>query len=161
MKQSKGFSLIELIMVITITGFIIAGVNVALTNTVYQYQQGIAISKLSTKANLAMAIMLKDIGNATTIQTLNNSQIKFDNSDEDSVTYQYQSNQQSIRRKQDGYNNNDFMLNLTAFSLSYTDKNLATTNLKNDVRVVTITMTLTEDGLNYSLIGNTEIKANL
>lgn len=161
MKQSKGFSLIELIMVITITGFIIAGVNVALTNTVYQYQQGIAISKLSTKANLAMAILLKDIGNATTIQTLNNSQIKFDNSDEDSVTYQYQSNQQSIRRNQDGYSNKDFMLNLTAFSLSYTDKNLATTNQKNDVRVVTITMTLTEDGLNYSLIGNTEIKANL
>lgn len=157
--KAKGFTLIELVLVITIVGVISMAAANSLSGLTRNYETGKAISELATLANIAMDNLRRDIGNAKSFSQLSSSQIKFNNQSDNSVTYQYRSSQQDIRRSETSLGTKTFATNISSLAFSYADKDFATTSQSDELRVVTIELTLSQNALSYSLIANAEIRA--
>jgi Tfp pilus assembly protein PilE len=161
MRAQRGATLIELITVVTITGILSMSIGGILRQLVTNYKMSTEINALSTKANLSMDILRKDLSNAKSISQTQSTRVSFTNQDDNTVTYRCRSSQQDITRQESGgLGTKTFAANISACSFSYFDENLATTSDGDLVRIISISLTQVEGDYQYSLITNVDIKAN-
>jgi prepilin-type N-terminal cleavage/methylation domain-containing protein len=150
MKINKGFTLIELIMVIVITAIIAAIAGSALYQGFKSYITAEAITPLTNKGSAALSQLNVDLSNAVSFTTIGAQSLVFVNTSGETITYAYSSN--TLTRQVNAGSANTVTDQLTSLTFTYYTSGLATTATPSAVRLVVIQMTIT--GSSISLINS-------
>jgi prepilin-type N-terminal cleavage/methylation domain-containing protein len=152
MEANKGFTLIELIMVVVITAIIAAISGMVLVNGVRSYGVGEAVTPLANKGSAALTQMTVDLNAAVQFTTVNLQDLVFVDINGDTITYDYTGN--TLTRKLNSGAAYVVTDQLTGFSLNFYTSAYGTTSTPSAVRIVTIQMTLTGANSTLSLINS-------
>lgn len=111
-KQQRGFSLIELMVVVVILGIIVLGLVTFFTGGAKSWVAGQSQLEAQRNARQAMDRMVREIREASKITISNDTKIVFDTPWETSITYELLIN--TINR-----NNNPLINNVSNFDFDY------------------------------------------
>lgn len=157
MRYSKGFTLIELIIVITIIGIIAGAVGFILLGSIDAWTFKFNRNDLLWDARLSMNRMsreIREIRDLTSVTTATSSQFRFINVDDVDITYSLSST--DLNRTEDG-TSNVLAENVSGLTFTYYDSSGATISSPNvspsetDIRRVRINLTLTKNSENFYL----------
>lgn len=157
--RRNGFTLIEMVVVITITSVLAGFIGSALRYTTLNYQTGSAINRLATKANIALNNLTREIKSAHELTAISGNSISFVNQSGQSISYQLQS--QSLMRQEDGGSFYPMTNEVNTLTFTYYDNTGSTTATASSVVFFTCQLGLSDDVHSYSLITATEIRAQL
>lgn len=157
MESSKGFTLIELVIVITIIGIIAVVVGFILLSTVDAWTFKFNRSDLLWDGRLSMNRMvreIREIKNTTSVTTAGSSQFRFTNIDNVDITYGLGG--ADLNRTADG-TTNVLAENVSSLIFTYYDSSGGTITTPivspgaTNIRRVRINLTLTKNGENVYL----------
>lgn len=148
MRTTKGFTLIELIIVMVITGIIVSMASVFLISGFKNYFTGVRVSGLNTQATLAMARMIKELQQAVSFSTINATNVTFNTSGGSNISYSWSS--PTLTRT--GIAAQTLSDQVTTFALTYYQSNFTATATPTAVRAITISMTLNNGNENIPII---------
>lgn len=147
MKQQRGFSLFELVMVILIMGVI----SVVVGKTLYQAAQTFMVQKNISETDwqgfIALERLTTDIHNirsASSIATITSTQFSFVDADGSTVTYSKSGN--SLLRS-----GQTLATGISGLTFSYFNNTGASTSTADQVRYVNISLILNQGTMNSSL----------
>lgn len=151
MKRWRGFTLIELIIVIVLTMIITGTVMRYIQAGFSGYFTSVALSELSNRASIAMIRMENELRTATSLGSpLSSSQVSFIRADGTSVTYTYNTSNSTLTRAENGGTAYILLQNVSQTTLGssnavfyYYDSNGNTTATSTAVKAITISFTLT------------------
>ncbi|AUH71955.1 type II secretion system protein [Legionella sainthelensi] len=138
MRTIKGFTLIEMIIVMLVTGIVVAGVSLMLSAGFTNYFTGVKVTALTTQATLAMARMTKELQEASSFSAINATNVTFTTTDGATISYSWS----SPILKRTGISAQTLSDQVTDFSLSYYQSDFTATTTLKAVRAVTINITL-------------------
>ncbi|KTD50720.1 Tfp pilus assembly protein PilW [Legionella quateirensis] len=142
MRTIKGFTLIEMIMVMVLSGIIFAIASVMLNAGFTSYFTGINVTGLNNQAALVMARMTKELEQAVSFSVINSSNVSFTTSNGESITYTWVSPGPTLTRT--GISSQPLSDVVTGFALTYYQSDFNSTSTLALVRAITINMTLRE-----------------
>lgn len=148
MRTIKGFTLIEMVVVMVITGIVTAIAATMISAGFTSYFTGVNVTALNNQATIAMLRMSKELKQATGFSAINATNTTFTTTAGSTITYNW-SNPNLIRT---GASAQTLSNQMTSFSLAYYQANFSVTAIPTDVRAVTITMTLGNGNETVSLI---------
>jgi len=147
MIKNKGFSLIELIMVIVITA-IVFGIPAIILQTGFDaYAKGKALTAISNQAAMAMLRINKDLENTTSLITINPTTLSLVYADGGVITYSLSG---STLNRTDSIGTYPLTEQVSALSFTYFSSTFAATATPSAVRLVTISLTLQQTNPNQS-----------
>lgn len=153
----KGFTLIELVIVITIIGIISGVVGYILLGTVQGWTFKASRNDLLWDGRLAMNRMvreIREIKDSTSVTTADSSQFKFIDMHDTDITYSINS---TILNRTEGGTSNKIAENVSAIVFTYYSSSGSTITtplvapLSTDIRRIKIDLTLTKGGENVYL----------
>lgn len=156
MRTTKGFTIIEMLIVMVITGIILAICATMISSGFTSYFSSVQVTTLNTQANLVMARMSKELQEASSFAAINATNTTFTTTGGSTITYSW-SNPTLTRT---GTGTQTLSNHVTSFSLSYFQSNFSTTATLTAVRAVTISMTLSNGNESIPLI-NTVFLSNM
>lgn len=148
MRTIKGFTLIEMVIVMLILGIVMSAASLMLSAGFTNYFTGVNVTQLSNQATLAMSRITKELQQANSFSAINATNITFTTSGGSIITYSW-SNPILTRT---GAAARTMSNQVTNFSLSYYQSNFTTTSSLTAVRAITINMTLSNGKENIPLI---------
>lgn len=155
-KPSKGFSLIEMIVVMVVTALVFfIGSNI-ITTAFKNYFIAVSATNLSTQANLAMMRMSQELQQASSFSSIGSSSVSFTTFGGSSISYSYSGTTLS----RTGSSTQTLATSVSSFSLSYYQSNFTTTSMGSLVKAVTISLTLNSGTESVGLI-NTVFLPNM
>ena len=152
MGHSKGFTLIELIIVIVIVAIIAGAVSFVMLGAIDAWTFKFNRSDLLWDARLAMNRMtreIREVKNRAKVTTADSSEFRFENINNLDITYDL--NGTDLERTEDG-TSNVLAEDVSALSFTYFDADGATITTPDvapgatDIRRVRINLTLTKNG---------------
>jgi len=152
MKQLRGFTLIEIIIVITISGIIAGIIGTLLRAGVDNYTTSSQLHELTLDANIALERLNKELVRAIEFKQVSSQRVSFVNYDGDTMTFSL--NKKTLQMQKNNGRKAQLSTNVKAFNLSYADSSLATTTNKSQINLITLELTLTNATQDYSLISN-------
>jgi prepilin-type N-terminal cleavage/methylation domain-containing protein len=156
MKTHKGFSLVELIVVIVLVGIIAGVLSYLLSKGFTSYYFAQSTYNQVESANIAINRMAKELKRGILITQATSTQVTFTNYDGNSIRYALSGN--LLRRRLNTGSNFTILNNVTAFSLSYTDNNFNTTASAASASIVTISLTVEENNISYQLMTTVSLR---
>ena len=138
MRTISGFTLIEMIMVMVISGIIFSMASILLTEGFKSYFTGVNVTSLNNQAVIAMARMTKELQQAVSFTTINGTNVTFTTSGGSTISYSWVS--PTLTRT--GATAQTLSNQVTSFALTYYQSNFTSTATLIAVRAVTINMTL-------------------
>lgn len=138
MRTTKGFTLIEMVIVLVITGIVVTLAASLLRVGFSNYMTAVNTTTLGTQATLAMERLSEELQKAVSFTAINNTNISFTTVDGATITYSW-ANPILTRTGNSAQIVNN---RVTSFSLAYYQSTFNTTATLADVRAVTISMTL-------------------
>jgi prepilin-type N-terminal cleavage/methylation domain-containing protein len=160
MRTIKGFTLIEMLIVMMITGIVMSAVSLMLKTGFTNYFTGVQISTLSNQATMAMARMVKELQQTSSFSTISATNMTFSTTGGSTITYSW-SNPILTRTGTSAQTLAQTLSNqVTNFSLAYYQANFTATTTLTAVRAVTITMTLSNGNESIPII-NTVFLSNM
>lgn len=147
MKLSKGFTLIELIIVIVFAGIITAITSQMIAQGFNSYLNSKNLIEANWEGRLALGRMTRDIHevrSAADISTASASQFVFVNRAGTSITYSL-SGTNLLRNSQ------TLASGVQSLAFTYYTQNGATTSTASAIRYVLITLNITQNNTNFSL----------
>ncbi len=149
MRAIRGFTLIEMVVVMIIMGLVSTGAAMFLRAGFAGYFSAVQSTTLSTQANLAMARISKELQQADAFSVINTTGVTFSTTGGATISY----NWSSPNLTRTGATTPQALSNaVTAFSLSYYQSNFSMTDEVSAVRAITISMTLNNGSETLSLI---------
>jgi prepilin-type N-terminal cleavage/methylation domain-containing protein len=148
MRTIKGFSLIEMVIVLAITAVVVTLAAVIYRAGFTNYTTAVNATKLSTQATLAMDRLSKELKKAISFTAMNNTNVSFATVDGSSLSYSWTS--PTLTRT--GSSAQTVNNKVTDFSLSYYQANFNTAITLTSVQAITITMTLSNGSERVPLI---------
>lgn len=156
MQTTKGFTLIEMIMVIVITGIITSIVSMFLYAGFQSYFTGVAVTGLVNEASTSMTRVSKELQRAINFTNIGSTSVSFTMGNGTSVTYSLSgTNLNRVATSTQPLSNH-----VSAFSLNYYDSNYAITAVLANVRAITLTLILA-DGVETIPLINTVYLRNM
>ncbi|CAL7964102.1 conserved hypothetical protein [Gammaproteobacteria bacterium] len=142
MKKVKlhGFTLIELIIVLAISGIIVASSSELLLKAVKGYMTGKNVISASWQANLVIERMTRDLHEASSVISATNSQLIVKDIHGDMINYKVDSKQ--LLRNVNGLADNVLADKVKDITFIYYDASGVITNDTNAIRYVGIKLTL-------------------
>lgn len=156
MRTIKGFTLIEMIIVMVVTGVVVVAVSLMLSAGFTNYFTGVKVTTLTTQATLAMTRITKELQEASRFSVINATNMTFTTTDGSIISYSWSS--PVLTRI--GASAQILSDQVTSFSLTYYQSNFTATTTLNVVRAVTINMTLS-NGSEIVPIINTVFLSNM
>jgi prepilin-type N-terminal cleavage/methylation domain-containing protein len=147
-KKHQGFTLIEMVIVMIITGIITAASSIMLSAGFKNYFVAISTTGLNTRAGIAMMRMSKELQQAASISNMTATSVTFTTTGGSTITYSWSS--PTITRT--GVSSQTLNNEVTAFSLSYYQANFTTTATASAVRAITINATFSNTTATLPLI---------
>ena len=160
MKIIKGFSLIELVIVIVLITIVATASATFLTQGLKNYTSGEPIIPLAGKTNLAVDNLMRELLSAGSISTIGTTTLVFINELGETITIGL-SGTTLQRTSSSGGGIQTLCTNVTALTFAHFDSAFATTAIAANVSFVTIAITVTDRGIPYSLIAGTLIRRKL
>lgn len=146
-KSTRGFTLIELIIVITLSGILMAVVTTILATGFSAYMTGKNILDADAQGRLGIERMVRDIrtiSSPTSIATASSSQLVFTDFGGTSITYQLSGT--TLQR-----NSNALADGVQSLTFNYYDKDGNTTATTSLIRYIAISLNVTQGNTNYTL----------
>lgn len=156
MRTIKGFTLIELVIVMVITGIVVVIAASIFSSAFTNYFTAANATALSNQATIAMARMSKELQQANSFTAATATSMTFTTTTGSTIAYSWSS--PVITRT--GSTAQTLSNQVTSFSLSYYQANFSTTATLNLVRAVTISMTLSNGQESVPMI-NTIFLSNM
>ncbi|WP_454782894.1 PulJ/GspJ family protein [Legionella sp. WA2022007384] len=156
MRTTKGFTLIEMLIVMIITGVVLSAVSLMLSAGFTNYFTGVKVTALTNQATMAMARMTKELQQANRFSTINPTNMTFTTTDGSTISYSW-SSPILLRTGASAQTLNN---QVTRFSLTYYQSNFTLTTTLTAVRAVTIDMTLSNGNESVPMI-NTVYLSNM
>lgn len=156
MRTIKGFTLIEMIIVMVITGIIVVIAASIFRSGFTNYFAAVNATALSNQATYAMARMSKELQQAKSFTAATATNMTFTTTNGSTISYSW-SNPVITRT---GSTAQTLSNQVTSFSLSYYQSDFSATATLNLVRAVTISMTLSNGNERIPLI-NTVFLSNM
>lgn len=141
MITSRGFSIIELIMVIVITSIIASVGGFVIFQGVKSYTTAEAATPIANKGSAALSQLTIDLNNAVSFTSVGTQGMTFTNTSGETIVYAYSAN--TLTRQVNGGTARTVTDQLTALNFTYYTTALASTTIPASVRLVIIQMTLT------------------
>lgn len=148
MQTIKGFTLIEMIVVMLITSIVVVFAATLMRTSFSGYFIAVNDTKLSTQATLTMSKISRELQNAISFSAINSTNVSFSTMDGSNVTYSW-TNPTLTRTGSSAQILNN---NITNFSLSYYRSDFTATSTLTLVKAITITMTVGNGNESVSLI---------
>jgi prepilin-type N-terminal cleavage/methylation domain-containing protein len=148
MRTIKGFTLIEMIIVMLITGVIVSSAAMMLSAGFTNYFTGVKVTALSNQATLAMTRMSEELQQASSFSAINASNVTFTTTGGSTISY----NWSTPILTRTGTSAQPLSNQVSSFSLSYYQSNFSTTATLTAVQAVTISMTLSNGNETVPLI---------
>jgi len=159
MKANKGFSLIELIVVILVL-VIVAGAAVTfLQQGTTAYLRGKPTAMVAEKTNLAVDNLMREIESAESVTTIGTTGLTFVNQDGEVIVIDLSGT--TLRRNVNAGGVQTLCTNVTALTFAYFTTGFATTAVAANVSFLTMTVTVTQDNVPYSMMAATVIRKKL
>jgi len=149
--NQNGFTLIEMIVVITLTAILVSAGSMIFGNIMSNYVNSQRINNLSIEAEQSIILFSKELRAAQKITSGTNAAITFVNSSGTSVSYDLSGT--NFRRNLKTVNNL-----LSSMTIQYFDTNLAQLSMPlitDNVRLVTISLSFNQNINNMNLIQTT------
>lgn len=147
----KGFTLVELIVVITITAIVSSIIALILNSSLRDYVKASELTNITIEANLAMNRLASELSEAASFSVINTTNISFTKTNNDTVTYQVSGNE--LQRRENGGTFYPLSNHLSNLSLRYYNNSLSTAGVTaNNLQLATISLTLTEGDNQIQLI---------
>ena len=150
LKILKGFTLIELVVVLMITAFLSVTVGYTLTTGFNNYFSGKSLSGLNTTASIALFRLRRDLESAVAMTTLGGTQINFTLYNNNAV--QYRLNGTQLLRQENGGGEYPLAERVDNLAFSYFDASGAETSSLASVRLIQIALGLSEVDNHFNLI---------
>ena len=156
MRTTKGFTLIEMIIVMVITGIIVSMASVFLISGYKSYISGENATTLNNQATLAMARMVKELQQAVSFTAINATNVSFTTSEGSNISYSWTN--PTLTRT--GIAAQPLNTHMTSFALTYYQSNFTTTATLTAVTAITISMIIS-NGIETIPIINTIFLNNM
>jgi prepilin-type N-terminal cleavage/methylation domain-containing protein len=147
-SRIKGFTLIEMIVVMVITGIVTAISATMISASFNSYFTGVNVTTLNNQASIAMLRISKELQQATKFTAINATNTTFTTTGGSTITYSWTTPTLTRTGTSAQAVNNQ----VTSFALTYYQSSFATTASLTLVRAVTISMTLSNQNDSVSLI---------
>ena len=121
-KNQYGFTIIEMIIVITITSILASIGAMIFSNAMNSYFTAQRLNGLSIEAEQAMQLVSRELRSAQSISDAKTNTITFNNNNASSINYNLSAT--NLRRSLDGGTNYNITTHLTSFTILYFDNNL-------------------------------------
>ena len=151
LKSSQGFTLIEMIMVIVILGIIIGMSSSLLTQGLNTFSTGENIVNANWQGEIAMERMSRDIlliRSPADVTTIASNNLAFTDISNNTISYSLSGT--SLNLTENG-NTSILADGVQSLTFSYFDKNGASTATTTLVRLIRISINITQNNANYTL----------
>jgi prepilin-type N-terminal cleavage/methylation domain-containing protein len=156
MKTLKGFSLIETIVAIAITG-ILAGIIAGLLSRGFSnYFLAQSLNQDTTVNQIALTRISKELKKAIAFNQALASNVSFTTYDDDIIEYSITSN--TLYRRQNGGTLYPLLTATSALSFSYANSSFNPTAILNQIRLINISITSSVSGNNFVVLTSTYVR---
>ena len=160
MKHTRGFTLIEFVIVITLIGILSAIASLILNQHFKGYFASKDLMALEIKTNIATNNLIRELKSAENLIAFGTTTLTFVNQQGQTVVIDL--NGTTLRRQENSGSFQTLCDQVTGVAFATFDAAFASTTVANDVRFVTMNITTTSDqGLPYSLMTGTVLRARL
>jgi len=159
MRITRGFTIIELIIVIVLVGFLSTIAAQMISSNFSAYFEGKTITNLTNKTNIAADNLMRELKSAQSVSAIATTGLTFVNQSGNTIVVALSGT--NLTRSVNGATAEPLCDEVTSLTLSYFDQNFAATITPASVSFVTVNMTTTENGLPYKLIAGTVLRALL
>lgn len=143
-KPSRGFTLIEMIVVITVTSIVIGSAAMIFSHGSSGYFTAQQLNGLSIEAEQAVNQLSKELRMARSITATSSSQLSFVNQTGNSIIYSL--NGTNLLRSQDGGSTTNLSSNHTSsFTVSYFDASLASSTTPSEVKLINVVISFADN----------------
>ena len=155
MKQNKGFTLVELIIVIVIVGIISGFGALALEMAAKSINKNKELLEITWQSQIVFQRLERELREAKAILDSSNlRQIRFKVTNNRVIRYRYRTNQNrlDLQRRYERNNGNAIenwtalAKNISDLRFTYYDENFNTTSTESNAKCVTVSATFTKDG---------------
>lgn len=151
-KSQTGYTLIEVIVVMIITGIIAAILGQVLQKGFDHYFYGKTLSELSAKGNLALTMMNRELASAYSITAASNTSITFVDINGNTIVYAYDNGVLTRKQNSDSAYAILNQIGSSGFTFARFDASGATTTTAANIRLVQANLTMQNDKETYRLI---------
>lgn len=152
----KGFTLIELIIVIVLIGILSGISSLMLTQFFKSYQTGKRLNNLAIQTNIEINNLMREIKNAESVSIIGNTTMTFINHNGETVAIDL--NGTNLRRNVNSSGAQIVCDKVSSLSFGFFDQAFNTTAVATNVRFVTINIVASEDNLPYALMTGTTLR---
>lgn len=156
MKLSKGFTLIELVIVIVLVGIIGSSTALLLRQTFKSYFTGKKITDIALKTSIASNILIREIKNLEVLNSIAATSMTYTNHKGESITIDF--NSSNLRRSVNSASAQILCNQVSSVAFNYYDSTYAVTATPANVRYITVTLTTQDEGIPYSLMSGTTLR---
>lgn len=155
MKTAKGFTVIEILIVIVLIGILGSVASRILTPTYKGYFTSKKIIDLVSKTNMAMDNILRELKSASNLSAASTSSITFTNQQGQTIIINLTGT--NLTRSENGGTAQTICSQVSSAAFAYYDQSFASTATVANVRFLTLQIT-TSNTVSYSLMGGTLIR---
>lgn len=160
MKSLRGFTLVELIIVIVITALLASVAVIFMREGLESYNNGKPIIPIAGKTNIAVDNLLRELEGAESISAFASNTLTFVNQQGQSIIIALSGT--NLMRTVNGSSAQILCNNISALSFAGYDSIFSATAIAMTIRFVTVSITVTETANNttipYSLIAATTLR---
>ncbi|AHE68387.1 competence type IV pilus minor pilin ComGF [Legionella oakridgensis] len=159
MNVGKGFTLIEILLVIVLISIVAGIAGMILREGFRSYSAGKPIIAVAGKANIAADNLMREIQSAESLEVVSGSGLTFINQQGQTIVVDL--NGTTLRRNVNGGGAQPLCTNVSSASFAYFNSGFASTGTASAVRFLTLSMTVIEGDIPYSLMASTVVRKTL